>query len=394
MSVAIIRWTGPESVGRAMDAVGAWESFKPGMDVFIKPNIVMAGSLKIPAKGITTSPDVVEAILHLVRQKGAGTVRIGDGSIHLPSLKMDTRAAFRWSGMEDLSQREKVPLVDLNEGPFRTFFLSDGTEIEIAASVLEADFVINVPVLKTHNQTVTTVCLKNLKGCLSTDSKKKCHRETDLNRAVAEFNLHIPCHVNVVDALTAAEIGPLPTGRRDQVREMGLILAGKDRLECDIVGSSLLGYPAEEVPHIVHYGALTGKSLKMEDIRIIGEDPSRYRLALQYRSQWLEDLMEKFSVSGMEMPSYGLPLCSHCGVNLWAGLMTFCKTHQGKNIDGAELLAGKNAIPGGKARHSVLLGKCAIKKNKKMKDAIKVPGCPPDPGKVLEIMTKALITGS
>jgi len=44
MSVAIIRWTGPESVGRAMDAVGAWESFKPGMDVFINPNIVMAGS--------------------------------------------------------------------------------------------------------------------------------------------------------------------------------------------------------------------------------------------------------------------------------------------------------------------------------------------------------------
>jgi Ni,Fe-hydrogenase I small subunit len=29
-----------------------------------------------------------------------------------------------------------------------------------------------------------------------------------------------------------------------------------------------------------------------------------------------------------------------------------------------------------------------------MKDAIKIPGCPPDPGKVLEIMTKALITGS
>ena len=42
---------------------------------------------------------------------------------------------------------------------------------------------------------------------------------------------------------------------------------------------------------------------------------------------------------------------------------------------------------------NVLLGKCAIKKNKALKDAIRVPGCPPDPAKVVEIMTRALVTG-
>jgi uncharacterized protein (DUF362 family) len=335
----------------------------------------------------------VEAVVRLVREQGAGSVSISDGSVDLPSLKMDSRAAFKWSGISDMAQREGVPILDLNEGPFSTFTMEDGTEIEIAKAVLEADFVINIPLLKTHNQTMVTLCLKNLKGCLSTDSKKKCHIDTDLNRAIAEFNRFIPCHLNVVDALTATEIGPTPTGRADQVREMGLILAGKDRLACDVVGSYLLGYPAESVPHLSLFARMEGKSTNLSDIQVIGENPSDHQLILEYTSQWLEDLMEKYSVSGMRMPPYGLRLCSACGFNLWAGLMGFCKSQQGKTVEQTELLAGKEARSSGGTGRNVLLGKCAIKKNKALKDAIRVPGCPPDPAKVVEIMTRALVTG-
>jgi Ni,Fe-hydrogenase I small subunit len=53
-----------------------------------------------------------------------------------------------------------------------------------------------------------------------------------------------------------------------------------------------------------------------------------------------------------------------------------------------------NIKPGQDTRHTVLLGKCAIKSNKELEDIVKVPGCPPDPAKVVEILTKALIDGS
>jgi uncharacterized protein (DUF362 family) len=202
MSVALLKWEGPETIAQALETVNAWQAFKPGMKVLIKPNVVMSGSPKISCSGITASPIIVGEIVRLVRQMGAGDVVIGEGSIELPTLKLDTDAAYKWSGIQELAEKENVSLIDFNKGPHRIFELSDGTEIEIAEAVFDADFVINVPILKTHNQTFTTICLKNLKGCLSMESKKKCHTETDLNRAIAEFNQFIPCHVSVVDALT------------------------------------------------------------------------------------------------------------------------------------------------------------------------------------------------
>lgn len=391
MTVAVVKWIGPETVSQALDAIGAWEEFTPGMKVLIKPNAVMGGSPKISCKGITTSPEIVREIARIAREKGAESVVIGEGSVELPSLKLDTDAAFRWSGIHAMAEEMDIELVDLNKGPYRVFTLNDGMEIEIAELLFEADFVINVPVLKTHNQTITTVCLKNLKGCLATDSKKKCHVETDLNRAIAEFNQFIPCHINVVDALTATEIGPTPTGKEDQAKEMGLVLASKDRFACDIVGSYLLGYQGDQVPHLVHYASLTQRSLALDDVSVLGEDPAAYRMALPYVSEWVKDLMEKFNVSGMQMPHYGDTVCSACGFNLWAGLFGFFRANPNTDFKDVELCAGKNVTPSPDAGCAVLLGKCAIDRNKGMEGVVKVPGCPPDPAKLSEILTKKLV---
>jgi uncharacterized protein (DUF362 family) len=392
MTVAAAKWTGSETVSEALEAIDAWQDFSPGMKVLIKPNAVMGGSPKVSCKGITTSPEIVREVARIAREKGAESIVIAEGSVELPSLKLDTSAAFQWSGIQSMAEELDILLVDLNKGPYRTFTLSDGTEIEIAEILFEADFVINMPVLKTHNQTITTVCLKNLKGCLAMESKKKCHIETDLNRAIAEFNQFIPCHLNVVDALTATEIGPTPTGKEDQAKEMGLVLASKDRFACDIVGSYLLGYRGEEVPHLVHYASLAGRSLEMDDVQVLGEDPAAYRMSLPYVSEWVKDLMEKFDVSGMTMPHYGDTVCSACGFNLWAGLFTFFRANPGVAFPDVELCTGKGVTPSSDAGCAVLLGKCAIERNKGIEGIIKVPGCPPDPGKLAEILTKKLLT--
>ena len=44
---------------------------------------------------------------------------------------------------------------------------------------------------------------------------------------------------------------PTAPGKEDQVRDMGLIVAGKDRLACDVVGSYLLGYDAARALRLV-----------------------------------------------------------------------------------------------------------------------------------------------
>jgi uncharacterized protein (DUF362 family) len=388
--VSVDRWMGPETVEHALERVNAWDGFKKGMNVLLKPNVVMGGSPKISCRGITTSPEVVEAVIDLVREKGAGSVIIAEGSVELPSLKLDTAAAYAWSGIQALAQRKNIELVDLNKGPHRAFTLGDGTEIEIAEAVFEADFVINLPVLKTHNQTMTTVCLKNLKGCLSMETKKRCHTETDLSRAIAEFNRFIPCHLNVVDALTATEIGPTPTGKEDQVREMGLILAGKDRLSCDVVGSFLLGYDASQVPHIAHYAEMEGRSAQYKDIEIVGEDPSAFRLELEYEAAWADDMLEKFNISGIRLPPYGDKVCSACGFNVWGGLMLFSRENKGAQFDNVQLCIGESVEPSRTAGSNVLVGKCAIEKYRDTDGVIKIPGCPPDPNQFSKKLIKEL----
>ncbi len=394
MAVALVKWAGPETVSQAIHAANGWEGFQPGMRVLIKPNAVMGGSPKVPCRGITSSPVIISELVRLVREKGAREVVIAEGSVELPTLKLDTQAAFLWSGIQALAETMNVPLVDMNKGPFRSFTLEDGTEIDIAECMFEADFVINVPLLKTHNQTVVTVCLKNLKGCLAMESKKRCHTETGLSRAIAQFNRFIPCHLNVVDALTATEIGPTPTGKEDQVREMGLLLVGTNRLECDVVGSHLLGYSAEKVPHVAHYADLTGGSLNLADVSIIGEDPNRYRMELEYVTAWLDDLMEKYAVHGLSMPYYGDGVCSACGFNAWAGFMAFCRGNKGVTVEDTEICMGTDVSPSGKAKHTALVGKCALERFRDREDVIKIPGCPPDPAKMAEIMTKALVNPS
>ena len=143
-------------------------------------------------------------------------------------------------------------------------------------------------------------------------------------------------------------------------------------------------------PHIALFAGLEGRSTELADVEVIGENPADHQLTLQYSSHWLDDLMERYKVSGMHMPPYGLRLCSACGFNLWVGLMGFCKSQQGKSLEKSEVLAGNDTRPSVDGGRTVMLGKCAIKANKTVKDAIRVPGCPPDPAKVVEIMTKAL----
>ena len=121
-----------------------------------------------------------------------------------------------------------------------------------------------------------------------------------------------------------------------------------------------------------------------------GKIPERYAMKLEYCASWLEGILEKFAVKGMQMPAYGNGLCSACGFNLWAGLFKFCKDNSGAEINGgAELCAGNEVIPRGEMRYTVLMGKCAISRNKKIQKTIKVPGCPPNTEKVAAILTKA-----
>src|SRR3990167_2290672 len=79
--VALVRCTDYElnrvfdAVKRAVDLVGGINEFaKPGMKVLLKPNLL---SVRRPEEGVDTHPEVVRAIVRLVKEAGARPI-IGD----------------------------------------------------------------------------------------------------------------------------------------------------------------------------------------------------------------------------------------------------------------------------------------------------------------------------
>ena len=209
----------------------------------LKPNLVLE---KPASSGATTHPELVEGIIQYFQAKGYQDLVIMEGSW----VGSQTQQAFRVCGYRELATKYGVELVDLKKD--RTVQKKTPTgEIKVCAAPLGVDFLINLPVLKAHCQTELTCALKNLKGCLPDQEKRRFH-QLGLHRPIAELASVLPVHLTIVDAicgdLTFEEGGnPVPMGR---------ILAGTDPVLLDSYAAALLGLAVAEIPYIELAAAL------------------------------------------------------------------------------------------------------------------------------------------
>ena len=216
-----------QAVRQAIADVGGISRYiSLGASVLIKPNLVGARGWRT---GTTTKPAVVEAIAHLAWEAGASDVVIGDGS----AVGGDTNQVFQALGYNEAARRCSARLVDLNSDPVDVE-LPTGValkRIPISRTALQADVLINVPVMKTHSQTIVTLSLKNMKGVVHPLGKRKIHF-SGLEQGIVDLNKALAAHLVVVDGTVGQEgLGP---HAGDPV-EMDLIIAGPNRVAVDSV---------------------------------------------------------------------------------------------------------------------------------------------------------------
>ena len=116
---------------------------------------------------------------------------------------------------------------------------------EIAAPYLDADRIINLPKLKTHEMMTLTCGVKNLFGILVGAAKPAWHLQAGFDRELfARVLLEIyqirPPDLTIVDAITAME-GDGP-GSGDP-RQVGLLLAGVNPVAVDMIAAEIAGIP-------------------------------------------------------------------------------------------------------------------------------------------------------
>jgi len=225
-----------EGVVRLLEHLGGMARFvKPGERVLIKPNMLSA---KPPEAAVTTHPELLRAVIELVQQAG-GTALVGDspgiGSARRVAERSGMLQVIEDTGAEFVPFTEAVPVK--GSGTFRQF--------DLARPYLEADRLINLPKLKTHEMMTVTCCVKNLFGAVVGAEKAAWHlragadKEFFAGMLLELYQLRVP-DLNIVDAILAMEgNGP---GSGDP-RQVGLLLAGENAVAVDLVAAELASVP-------------------------------------------------------------------------------------------------------------------------------------------------------
>jgi uncharacterized protein (DUF362 family) len=237
--IRVIYGDNPESmVKEILNYIKPEEEIDKNALIGIKPNLVVA---KPSSSGATTSPGLVAGLIEYLQSKGYKKIIILEGSW----VGDSTSDAFRVCGYDTLSKRYNVPLIDLKRDKHRELE-ADGTRISVCESVLKADYLINMPVLKGHCQTGMTCALKNMKGCIPDFEKRRFHT-MGLHMPIACLNKIIRQDLIIVDAIA----GDLNFEEGGNPVRMNRVIVGKDPVLTDTYVSQLMGFKLDEIPYIM-----------------------------------------------------------------------------------------------------------------------------------------------
>ena len=210
------------------------QMIKGGSKVVIKPNLTADTNLW--REGIVTSPYTVEGIIRYVQQAKPAEIIIAEAT----ACGLDNKKAFRENGYEEVAFRTGARIVDLYDEEFIPVRVRKGMaarQIKVAKRVLDADFLINVPTMKTHVATGVSLCLKNLKGVLPEAEKRRSHF-LGVNKFVTDLNSVVKANLCVIDATVAMEgDGPM----QGTPVHLGLVLAGIDAVATDLIATRVMG---------------------------------------------------------------------------------------------------------------------------------------------------------
>lgn len=235
-----------KAVDQCLNELGGLSSFiQEENTVLIKPNILQA---KKPEEAITTHPAVMEAIIMAVKNTGAVPV-VGDSP---GGLWLSLGKHWKKTGIWDVCSKHDVEILNFEAAGVYEKRLN-GNHYHIAKPVLDVDFVINVPKIKTHGLTTFTCAIKNMygtvPGLIKIDYHKRAPNSTDFSSLVVDiFSLSKP-NLNIVDGVVGMD-GEGPSGGNPV--ELGMILASTDGVAldsyiCHILGKNPLKVPTNKI---------------------------------------------------------------------------------------------------------------------------------------------------
>ena len=253
--------------------ISGFEEKVRGKKVLVKPN--MLGSYR-PEQAATTHPELVRLVVKWLRNAGA-LVMVGD-NCGVGGYGVNERAA-KASGIWEASEGAFVNVArEVVEKEIESRFFK---KLVLSRPVLEADYVVSLPKLKTHSLSLFTLGIKNMFGMLAGASKGKVHnaapRIEEFGEALSDIYRIRPPDLTIIDGVVGMDGNGPNIGR---VRPIGHLFAGENAPAVDLVIAKMTGVD----PKMVHHLRITAERglgpIDLKDVEITGEHKPirRFRL--------------------------------------------------------------------------------------------------------------------
>ncbi len=351
-----------EAVEKALEQLGGIKNLiERKKTVLVKPNIAKPEPLDY------TNPAVTWAIAKLFSEYGC-RVLLGED----PAIPTSERAAYEHYGMAEIARSAGAELVSLRHSEHVVKKVPEGgyfTEIPISKYAAEADLIVSAATMKSANITTVTLGMKNMKGVISPEWKRKFHTD-GLNQGIVDLNRVLPPVLTVLDC----------TFGRDMTKKVsypiGLILAGLDTVATDAVCSRIMGFDAGDVEHLSLANKLGLGNIDTDKIEVVG-------LELE---EFIADLRCSFTFSKPQNPFKIAEESNGKIVIVQGNPCSICLNELGNSLaqlkdrldefEKVTIFVGPNVNPAEykDAGTKVLIGSC-LKKFEN--DYLFVGGCPP-----------------
>ena len=225
----------------AVAALGGMKRFVGrGDKVVIKPNI---GWDRTPEMAACTNPDVVKALVELVRDAGAKSVTVIDNTTN------QAKRCYVRSGILDAARAAGAAMPYVDEDRVKKVALKGEwlKEWDIVLDVLEADKIINVPIAKHHSLCRLTIGMKNWLGAIG-GARNQLHQKLD--QAMVDLAAFFKPTLTVLDAYRILVRNGPQGGRVSDTKLTKTVVAGTDPVAVDAMAATFFDIKPEELLYL------------------------------------------------------------------------------------------------------------------------------------------------
>ena len=224
--------------------------------IFIKPNLSHPEYLP----GVVTCPELMQELVGLLRDDSSEVIVGESNGFNYPCW-----SAFEKTGVEAAVKKAGGTVINLSEDKVVEVKFQGNTPLKrlfLPKTILDADAVVDLPLMKTHEFTAYSGAIKNLFGCVP--SNRRIYLHPYLPEVFYRLYTLFKPQLTIMDARIGIE-GNGPT--KGKPVKMDLMLTGNDALAIDITAAKVMMLNWKET-YLNYIAKKTG--LREEDIQVEG----------------------------------------------------------------------------------------------------------------------------